>query len=439
MGGMFGPYELVEHIGSGGMAEVWRARTSVHGGEPVWRCIKRLRPELEGIAGLGKMLLKEGRISSKLTHRAIVQTRLAGDIDGITFVEMDLVDGRDLARLLARLRESGATLPPRVVAWIASETLAALEHAHDAGVVHRDISPQNILLAWDGRVLLTDFGIAAVRERARTTMQRAAAVGATGPGALSASDLRPKTAYLSPEQAAGDPGGPRSDLYSLGVVLWECLAGRRLFAPSVAPGIGAGVPGEPPPPPGNDAPPALAALAGRLLEPRAADRPASATAAIRQLTVATRELWPDDAAGDNGGDSAWSPRGGWQAAAELVEVLETCFGAERAVDGQVGTLERTKPAPSQAATGRRMAAASRGKPGPDQDPARVSVHTFPAALGGSTPAPRNRAPRHTTGPHPAPAPPPATAPAGGTHWMWYAAAGSAIILLATLLATSGGC
>jgi hypothetical protein len=172
------------------------------------------------------MFINEAKISSRLTHPNIVQVYELGEQDGEFFIVMEYVKGKDLLRLLRALAQNkpeSPAVPPLVAAYIARETARGLAHAHEhtdeAGaikpIVHRDVSPQNIMLSYDGQVKLVDFGIA----KALDTMKEETRTGA----------LKGKFAYMAPEQVGGHSPGPQSDIFAAGVVLHEMLTGRRLF------------------------------------------------------------------------------------------------------------------------------------------------------------------------------------------------------------------
>lgn len=210
-------YQLGARIGGGGMAEVLHATAiGVEGfARPV--AIKRVLPALSRDPSFGAMFISEARLASLLHHPNVVSVLdFDRDDDGTYFLVMELVQGIDLRRLL----DSGA-LPAEVAAHVVGEVLRGLSYAHELlhqgrhlGIVHRDISPHNVMVSWDGSVKVVDFGIAkAVRSS-----------GASLPGAL-----KGKVAYMSPEQAQGHPLDGRSDLFAVGVMFHEMLSGARLF------------------------------------------------------------------------------------------------------------------------------------------------------------------------------------------------------------------
>jgi serine/threonine protein kinase len=230
-GDTFGRYRLIELIGKGGMAEVFLAMS--HGLEELQRTfvIKRIRPDRSDSPKFVQMFCDEARISALLHHPNIVQVYDFGQIDGSYFMVMEYLRGKDLASVLRALRVQRAAMPASLAATIARDVARALHHAHNAllpdgepcDIVHRDVTPSNIMLLWTGGVKILDFGIAQAAARARP--EEAAARNA---GKLPR--LQGKLAYLSPEQIRGADVDRRSDLFSLGVVLWEMVAGQRLFA-----------------------------------------------------------------------------------------------------------------------------------------------------------------------------------------------------------------
>jgi serine/threonine-protein kinase len=207
--------EILGPLPGGGMAELWRARLA--NGTVV--AVKRLRPELRGHAEMRAMFADEGRLCALLDHPHVVRLLEQGEDEEGPYLAFELVDGADLREVLGA---RAGPLPGAVVHVLARALLGALSHAHglrdSAGksldVVHRDISPSNVLLARHGEVKLADFGVAASVVKTHQTR---------------AGDLKGKCAYMSPEQTQGLRVDRRSDLFSLGVVLWECAAGRPLF------------------------------------------------------------------------------------------------------------------------------------------------------------------------------------------------------------------
>jgi eukaryotic-like serine/threonine-protein kinase len=215
----FGKYLLAERIDVGGMAEVFLALGP--GERPV--AVKRLLPGYADDREIVTMFLDEARIAVQLDHPSIVRVHELGRVGESYYIAMEYVPGTDLYELLARLGARGQRLPVPLAAHVAMRICAALDHAHrqrDAegrplGVVHRDVSPQNVLLSFDGEVKLIDFGIARAAHRARPGEERV---------------LRGKLGYMSPEMARGLPVDRRSDVFAAATVLHEMLTGERLFA-----------------------------------------------------------------------------------------------------------------------------------------------------------------------------------------------------------------
>ncbi|RMD97690.1 MAG: PEGA domain-containing protein [Deltaproteobacteria bacterium] len=220
--GCLGKYELLRKIASGGMGEVFLARQVGEGGFEKILAIKRILPHLTEDETFVRMFLDEARTSARLNHVNIVQIYELGKEAGVHFIAMEYVHGLDLRRILDRQREAGAVLPPALSLFVIREALTGLHYAHrqttldgtPLGIVHRDISPQNILVSYEGEVKIADFGIARAANRISE---------ATG------GMLKGKIAYMSPEQVAGKEMGPASDIFSIGIVLYEALTGKRPF------------------------------------------------------------------------------------------------------------------------------------------------------------------------------------------------------------------
>ena len=219
--GSFGPYQIRERLGVGGMAETALAVRHGPAGFEQQVCLKRILPAFSGDERFRAMFLTEARLAARLRHANIVQVYDFGLQQGSYYLALELIDGMDLRKLLRWMTRQQRRLSTDQVAFIAFELLAALSYAHDvtlngskAGLVHRDVTPSNILISRRGEVKLADFGIAKATES--TT--------ATGSGSV-----KGKVPYMSPEQASGAPVDARTDLFALGVVLYELLAGARPF------------------------------------------------------------------------------------------------------------------------------------------------------------------------------------------------------------------
>ncbi len=222
----FGKYQIVERIAAGGMAEIFKARLDGIGGFHRTFAIKRILPHLTTNPEFVDMLVDEAKVAGLLSHANIVQILDLGSIDQQYYIAMEYVNGRDLGQLLARCTQKGITLPVPHAVYVLLEMLKGLEYAHNRqvmrggrpvplNIVHRDISPANVLVSFQGEVKLTDFGIAKASVKALETMSGV---------------VKGRFDYMSPEQASGAADlDQRSDLYSAGVVLYEVLTGRHPF------------------------------------------------------------------------------------------------------------------------------------------------------------------------------------------------------------------
>jgi serine/threonine-protein kinase len=216
----FGKYQLLQGLGKGGMAEVFLARASGPLGFERLLVIKCILPHLSEDDEFREMFVHEAKLSAALAHGNIVQIYEFGEVDDQLFLAMEYVPGTDLRALLKQHTLEQTRMPPEAVIRVVIEVLQGLGYAHarkdlagnPLGIVHRDVSPSNILLSPHGEVKLCDFGISKMAAHHTSTGR-----------------LKGKFAYMSPEQAAGDPVDARSDLFALGIVLWESLTGKRLF------------------------------------------------------------------------------------------------------------------------------------------------------------------------------------------------------------------
>ena len=220
--GSAGAFDLLVELASGGMATVFLARAR-DGRDAPLVAIKRPHRHLAGDSVFLSMLVDEARLASAIDHPNVVRVRELG-FDGIEpFIVMDYVEGGSLSHVRQILYELGKTLEPRLALRIALDALAGLEAAHalrdengrHLGIVHRDVSPHNVLVGCDGATRLTDFGIAKAADRVQVTRTH---------------EVKGKLAYLAPERIDRRRiCTPQSDVFSMSVVLWECIAGRRLF------------------------------------------------------------------------------------------------------------------------------------------------------------------------------------------------------------------
>ncbi|TVQ87374.1 MAG: serine/threonine protein kinase [Deltaproteobacteria bacterium] len=222
----FGKYQILERIATGGMAEIYKARLEGIGGFQRTFAIKTILPHLSQSAEYVTMLIEEARVAGLLSHANIVQILDLGQVDQTWYIAMEYVHGPDLGSVLRRCREKGIELPLPHTLFVAIELLKGLEYAHNKqvmrngkqvplNIIHRDISPPNVLLSMQGEVKLTDFGIARAGHTALETVSGV---------------IKGRYDYMSPEQAAGVRDlDQRSDLFSVGVVLYEMLTGVHPF------------------------------------------------------------------------------------------------------------------------------------------------------------------------------------------------------------------
>jgi TonB family protein len=222
-GTVFGQYTLEEHIATGGMAEVYKARMIGMEGFRKTVAIKRILPHLTDNDEFVNMFIDEAKLAAQLNHNNIIHIYELGKIDRSHYIAMEYIEGRDLRSILQECRERQVMMPVPLTLYIGTLLASALDYAHrkqdfddrDLGLVHRDVSPQNVLISDEGVVKLCDFGIAKAASKASHT--RAGA-------------LKGKLQYMSPEQAWGKDIDHRSDIFSLGLVLFEMLTGEKLFS-----------------------------------------------------------------------------------------------------------------------------------------------------------------------------------------------------------------
>ncbi len=218
----FGPYRLVRQVAVGGMAEIHLAKTRGIAGFEKYVALKMIHPNFAQDDQFIQMLIDEAKIAVQLQHVNVAQTFDLGRVGDTYYITMEFVDGADLYKILRRGSEQDQDMPLDVCAFIGKEMSTGLDYAHrkkDAsgrslGIVHRDMSPQNVLVSFAGEVKIVDFGIAKATMKARQT-----AVGV----------IKGKYYYMSPEQAWGDPLDHRSDIFSAGIVLYEMITGQMLY------------------------------------------------------------------------------------------------------------------------------------------------------------------------------------------------------------------
>ena len=219
-----GKYELAELAGEGGMATVWRAIVRGAAGFSRTVAVKKIKSEFRAIRNYIDMFVEEARVGSDLAHPNIVQVYdFCTDDEGAYYLVMEWVEGMDLGSFIRSHREAGMSTPWPLVVAIGIGALRGLGAAHErkrddgtpSPVIHRDVSPHNILLGVNGVVKLTDFGLARARDRVYSL---------TAPGTV-----KGKLSYLAPEVTLGRAASPQSDIFGMGTVLWEALAQLRLF------------------------------------------------------------------------------------------------------------------------------------------------------------------------------------------------------------------
>lgn len=217
-----GRYQILDRVAVGGMAELFKATLQGEHGFAKLVAIKKILPHLANDRQFVEMFIDEARLTAQLDHRHIVQVFELGTDADTPYIAMQYVDGVDVLALLRECARAQIRLPPDLAAVIARDVLDALDYAHNAvdvngvplKIVHRDISPGNVLLSWRGDIKLTDFGIARAAERRHKT---------------EAGTLKGKYGYMSPEQVSGGEIDSRSDLFSVGILLAEMVMARRLF------------------------------------------------------------------------------------------------------------------------------------------------------------------------------------------------------------------
>ena len=277
----FGKYLLTKRIAVGGMAEVFKAKLIGAKGFEKTLAIKRILPEYSNDEEFVSMFVDEARISSNLHHKNIVQVFEFGEVNHQYYLTMEFIDGCNLKNLFFRVLKQNKRLPRELIYYIILKTASALDYAHKVKMegqlqslqlVHRDVSPQNILISKMGDVKITDFGIA----------KAAIKLSQTQPG-----KIQGKYSYMSPEQALGKPLNHQSDIFSLGIVFYELLTAKKVYGSSETikryseatkaniPRIGSIL---------TDLPDQIGTLIGRMVARNVQDRPSDCTEIIDTLT-----------------------------------------------------------------------------------------------------------------------------------------------------------
>ena len=227
---LFGRYALFDFIGKGGMAEIYLARQKTELG-PARRCVvKQILPELARDPAFSEMLVHEAKLAARLSHANVVQVFDLGREGERLFIAMEYVEGFDLNDLLRRCSRAKVPLPFELGVHVVCEALKGLDYAHrrtddegrPLGIVHRDVSPSNLLVSFEGEIKVCDFGIARANDLlgAATSGSAAHELGEA---------LKGKAGYMSPEHARGETIDARADVFAAGIVLWELAAGRRMY------------------------------------------------------------------------------------------------------------------------------------------------------------------------------------------------------------------
>ncbi|PRI12350.1 protein kinase domain-containing protein [Leucobacter massiliensis] len=261
-----GRYELSSRIAVGGMGEVWKATDSIIGRTVA---IKILKDEYMGDPGFLERFRAEARHAALVNHEGIANVFDYGEEQGSAYIVMELVPGEPLSAIIER----EGRLPANRVLGIVAQTATSLQAAHDAGLVHRDIKPGNLLITPEGRVKITDFGIARIADQVPLT--------ATG-------QVMGTVQYLAPEQASGHTATAATDIYSLGVVAYECLAGKRPFTGESQVAIAMAQINDTPPDLPADVPEPVRNLVMACLAKDAAGRPATAAKLAQAATALHR-------------------------------------------------------------------------------------------------------------------------------------------------------
>ncbi|MBI1791106.1 MAG: protein kinase [Acidobacteria bacterium] len=280
IGRVLSHYEVIEKLGEGGMGVVYKARDRELGRLVA---IKVLAADALSDEGRRRRFLQEARTASALNHPNIVTIHDIGHTEGLDFIVMEYVEGRPLKSL------TGAPLPVKEAVGYARQMAAALAAAHAAGIIHRDVKPANVMVTAASAVKVLDFGLAKLTERASLSDNDPTMTGRPGGEPTELGAVLGTASYMSPEQAEGKPVDERSDIFSLGIVLYEMLSGRRPFHGDSNIATMMAILRDPPPPLAN-VPGELARIAGRALEKNREARYATAAEMERDLAAYLESL-----------------------------------------------------------------------------------------------------------------------------------------------------
>ncbi len=423
----FGRYVLFDRIGRGGMAEIYLARGTTQMGAVRLAVVKLVLNRFADDPGFGVMLTSEARLAARLSHGNVVQTFDLGREEGRLYIAMEYVEGYDLTQLLKKLRERKLAMPADFGFFVVMEMLRGLDYAHRRtddvgealGIVHRDVSPSNVLVSLEGEVKLCDFGIA----RAVSDLND-----------LPEGALEGKAAYMSPEHARGEKVDARADVFSATTILWEILAGRRMYKAQEGRDVLAlARSGEVPPLPDRGLPdyPRLAAIVAKGLAPNRNDRYASAGALRDDL---------EDYLVQNRLMASPMRFGAFLTDHFEDEIVTLRRERERAAIGEASDRPPPDVIPKlPAGTDEHLAASLLEDDAPDLDAIERESAVTPAAPAPSSDFPALVAPVQLTAPEvsAAPATAPAAAPARGGPPVWVVLLGVVLVIIAIAFALKG--
>jgi serine/threonine protein kinase len=208
-----GRYLLFDHVGRGGMADIYLARVETELGGSRRVIVKEVLPKHADNISFSSMLVAEAKLAAGLSHANIATVEDLGRDAGTLFIAMEYVEGFDLRELCRRCSQARIPLPIEFSLLMVMEALRGLDYAHRRGLVHRDVSPSNVLISFEGEVKICDFGIARANDA----------------GGVDDEAIRGKAGYMSPEHARGEDVDARADIFAVGIILWELLSGRRFY------------------------------------------------------------------------------------------------------------------------------------------------------------------------------------------------------------------